>query len=404
MPRRLFPDLHARVLPLSVLALGVTACFIGDPPPAVGAEPSTELESMIQTKADAQAPGAERVGDLLRGVGKDEGERADFKVPLQEGACYAIIAAGDPTVSGLTLSIWDKHTFRAGHDAADGREAFVELCAEHSAEYQVQGKIGGGAGHFAIAVFKKSGGGPETAGGAPPVTNEADIEKVIKDDAKSAAADAKQLGGFYTAKDGKNDYYVELQKDVCYWFIARGTADRDFKLTLWDGRNGRIDQIDASGGRAQVAHCAGEKNMYHVQVKTSGEGGAVKLGVFSSASKAGGGGKVDADLEKTIREEAKTAAPQARQVGGFHSATGKKTNFFVELQEGRCYWIIAAGGPDTDDFTLYAWSHDSRRLAEKRDIKRKGQIGHCAQESGMYKFEVKLDDPADKVAVGGFGK
>jgi hypothetical protein len=389
----------------------------GEAPP-VSPTPSPELESMIDQQAESAAPGSEKVGALFRGVAYDRGEFEEFRVEVEAGQCYYFVAAGDPTIEVFQLSVWDGKSKRPVEDEkAKGREALVKFCPKETGVSRFRGKVGRGAGHFAIGVFKKVA--PQEQ--AEPVDQGMDLEKVINDEAASVAPGStlvnmyttKTCGSGSAGKCEEHDFYVQLERGTCYWFI--GAAQKhvdDFYIYLWDPKNKRVGENKAKANKAQFGHCATDSGMFHVQAKLDDATKPAKVGVFAQkqkgqsapAPKSEPDKAAKVDLEKVIKDEAGAAAPQAKLVGNHYTATSKKNEFFVQLEKGQCYWIIGASQPGADDFALYLWDPDNKRIGEAKDLKQKGQLGHCPKEGGMFKIQVKLDDAKDEVKIGIFGK
>jgi hypothetical protein len=144
--------------------------------PEVGATPDPQLDSMVNQQAESAAPGSVMVSEtLLRGVGYDKGELQDFHVEMTAGNCYVIVGAADETVTSLHVTVWDPNNKRVGQDRSKSREALVQHCPKETGSYKIQGKIGRGAGHFAIGVFGKEA--PEKGAVAEePKANKADLK------------------------------------------------------------------------------------------------------------------------------------------------------------------------------------------------------------------------------------
>lgn len=253
--------------------------------PEVGETPDPKLESMINQQAETAAPGSEMVTKtLFRGIGYDKGDSQDFRVELQAGQCYVFVGAADETVGALQLFLWDPSESRVESDRSKKREALMQYCPKETGTFKLQGKIGKGAGHFAIGVFGKEA--PEKPVVEAPKDDKLDLEKMITDEATATAPGATQVGNFYTGTASKNDFFVQLEKGTCYWFI--GAAQKgvdDYYIYLWDQNNKRMGETKASSNKAQFGHCAEKSSMYRVQVKVDSDKDEVKLGIFAKKGK-----------------------------------------------------------------------------------------------------------------------
>lgn len=260
------------------LSLAASACKQA---PAVSPTPDPQLESMVMQQAESASPGSEMVNEqLFRGVGYDKGEFQDFRVELQAGQCYIFVGAADETVSAFQIFVFDPQNSRATSEKAKGREALAQHCPTETGTYKVQGKIGRGAGHFAIGVFGKDA--PAKLAKVEEGPAKLDLEAMILKDAEAAAPGATQVGTFYTGTAEKNDFFLKLDKGTCYWFIGAAQADvDDYYIYLWDQGGTRLGQTKADTNKAQFGYCAKESSMFRVQVKVDEDDDAVKLGVFA---------------------------------------------------------------------------------------------------------------------------
>ena len=278
----------SRGLVLGTLFL-LTACR--GAPPEVGATPDPDLESMINQQAESAAPGSVMVNEpLFRGVAYDRGEFQDFRVELSAGNCYVVVGAADETAKVLHLFVWDPNNDKVADDKSKSRQALAQLCPKRTGTYKIQGKVAKGAGHFAIGVFGKEapeGAEPTEPEGPPEPAKPAklDLEKVINEEAAAVAPGTKQVGSFYSGTSSKSEFFVELQKDNCYWLIGAAQVEvKDYAIFLWSEEK-RIGEAKSDGNKAQFAHCVKESGMYRVQMKVDNADDVVKLGIFGKKQK-----------------------------------------------------------------------------------------------------------------------
>lgn len=384
-------------LAVPALAFSLLAACRGEAPP-VSPTPSPELESLIQQQAESAAPGSEQVGALYRGIAVDHGEFEDFRVEVESGQCYYFVAAGDPTIEVFHLMVYKEDSKRpVSDDKQKGREAMTRYCPEKTQVAKFRGKVGRGAGHFAIGVFKK----PNNE--AVATEEKLDLDAIIKADAETAAS-GSTLVNLYESKGEKTDLYVQLEKGTCYWFI--GAAQKqvdDYYIYLWDQQKKRLGETKADGNKAQFGYCATAAGMYHLQIKVDDASDAVKLGVF--AKRGDGKSPATADLEKAITEEATSTAPGAKLQGTFRTATAKKTDFNIQFDKNKCYWIIAAAQPGTDSFSISLFDQNGNLKDRSAQAEGKGQVATCTNEGGMFKVQLRFDgSQSGEVKVGVFGK
>lgn len=265
----------------TLVAGGLAGC--GHAPPPVAPTPSPQIEASIKSQASAAAPDTEMVGQLFRGVAYDKGELTDWHVELTQGNCYWFIGAGDGGVEKLSVYVWDQSNSRVAQERSKTNTAVVQACPKSTGTFKVEAKVMGGAGHYALGVFAKAAPEPPPE----PVKEEKkgpDLEAIINKDAAAQAPGATLVGDFYSAANGKMDWYTTLSRGKCYWFIGAGGDDiDDFYIYLWDPSNKRVGEQKSSGRKATFGHCPKEDGMFHIQVKTDSKSEKFKLGVFQKA-------------------------------------------------------------------------------------------------------------------------
>ncbi len=138
---------------LILLALGLPGCHEEQPPET--AAPPDWLESQANYAGGTASSGQKghRVGEILRGVAYRDDDREEWTVELDGRYCYWFSGAGDTTVKGLALYLWDPSHRRAGRTVG-ASEATLECCPRVSGPHRLQGKVTAGYGHFAVTVFK----------------------------------------------------------------------------------------------------------------------------------------------------------------------------------------------------------------------------------------------------------
>jgi hypothetical protein len=93
--------------------------------------------------------------------------------------------------------------------------------------------------------------------------------------------------------------------------------------------------------------------------------------------------------ELMVEQAALSIAPDAGRVGEFFPGVGKRTQWVVLLEQGKCYIISGAAGGDARTMSVYLWGPDGNRITEHRSNTLMAQLQHCATVTGMYKFEGK---------------
>ena len=133
------------------------------------------LSPALEVQADAQAhtamPEGQRVPGVLVGVAYATGQAMDWSVPLQRGRCYAFGYSTDTSITKFAVAIWSPSGKRVDNPRVRSRgrppEGVQNLCAAEEGVYRVEGKVGAGAGHFAVVSYATAGA-PPVAAGRPP--------------------------------------------------------------------------------------------------------------------------------------------------------------------------------------------------------------------------------------------
>ena len=109
------------------------------------------LSNAVDQQAQVSAPGARRVGEILRGFGG----RTDWVVALDGGRCYTFIGAAGPGVRKLYLYLWDP----SGRRVADNRNpsplTVLPYCAAYPGPYHLQAKVDERAGQYRVGTFAR---------------------------------------------------------------------------------------------------------------------------------------------------------------------------------------------------------------------------------------------------------
>jgi hypothetical protein len=275
-----------RFAPIAVLALSLAAAAVGcgGKRHQIAKEPSPGIDAGVESQRSAFSE-AEPVGELHRGSIDRTGTGQQFRVEMEVGQCYYLVGQGDDQVQKLALYLWDGTGSRVASEGSSSNTVVLSHCPESTGLYKFESKVKEGAGHFAVGVFKKPNTAKavvETPAEPAKVDRGLALEKIITAEAAAVAAGATQKGTFYKAGAVEvTDWYIELQKGQCYWFIGAATDEvDDYYIYLWDPANVRIGQTKADTNKATFGHCPVKTGMFHLQVKVDDEDGAVRLGVF----------------------------------------------------------------------------------------------------------------------------
>jgi hypothetical protein len=110
------------------------------------------------------------------------------------------------------------------------------------------------------------------------------------------------------------------------------------------------------------------------------------------------------DLGAIIAEMATSAAPGAERVGELFEGEADKTDWYVQFDSGKCYWLIGAGEETVKELYLFLWDPKDKRITSNKAENGRVTVGHCAEVSGMYHFQAKVNTGEGKYKVGVYAK
>ena len=261
------------------MALAISACHHSH---HVSPTAPAWLDKKAEDQAKALSQG-ERVGEVLHGASYgDDDRKRDFNVMLDATRCYWFSGVGDDGVIKMSLYLWDPKDHRVTDRRSSTSEAVINFCPEETGMYRVQGKVGDGYGHFAIAVYGAVAPAKPPPPPAPTKPQPLGLEAMIEKQAASAAPGATRVGNFFDGNGDQTDWYTSLALGSCYWFVGAGEIGKVKKLSmyLWDPQNKRVTENRAETNGAMVGHCPKQPGMFKFQAKVESGSGAYKVGVF----------------------------------------------------------------------------------------------------------------------------
>ena len=236
------------------------------------------------------------------------------------------------------------------------------------------------------------------------------------------APGSKLVAPFFKGSDPKTDWQVVLEDNTCYWFSAVSMGSvKKIALYLWKPNSGaftpRVADIKSKSGNATLAYCTKEPGMYRFQAKIEGSG-AYAVGVFAKAAPTRvERPMVQSNLGKYCDKTASAAAAGAKRVGDFFEGGGNsighddRGDFTVQMDAGKCYWIVGCGeqGRDGEDgkiksLYLYLWGPNDKRITEAKSDNGNPMVGHCATQTGMFKVQAKIVSGSGKYKLGVYTK
>lgn len=231
-----------------------------------------------------------------------------------------------------------------------------------------------------------------------------DLEARAETEAKASAQGGERVGdtlrGVAHHSDAFTDWRVQLEAGQCYWFGYAGDAGVEkFSMYIWDPKDKRLDSARGKPPQGVFTHCAEQSGIYRVQGKVADGAGHYAVVVYKTKGPekkpepvAKAPEKHDVDLAPIIEKKATQSAPGAKRSGDFVDGSAETSEFYTAMEAGKCYWIIGAGEPGkVKRLYLYLWDPKSKRVTENKSDSDTTMVGHCAKESGMYKYQLKVD-------------
>jgi hypothetical protein len=235
------------------------------------------------------------------------------------------------------------------------------------------------------------------------------LEQAASKQVAAQAQGAAQVGPFYKGEGEKTDYSIVLEANKCYWFsgVTQGKIDK-LALYLWTPNakffTPRVADAKSTTGAAVMAYCTKEAGMYKMQAKIEGKGVHL-VGVYAKEAPkqpdpppaAAVKEAATPDLGPLCDKRAAGAAPGAKRIGDYFEGKGNsigsddRFDYPVQMDGGKCYWLIACGEPDKiKSIALSLWGPDNKRITDTRGDSPNPMIGHCATATGMFKFQAKI--------------
>jgi hypothetical protein len=244
------------------------------------------------------------------------------------------------------------------------------------------------------------------------------LDGKVDEQGKSASQGGDVVGtpfhGTAFKKGQEEDFSVMLDATKCYWFSGVGDEQVEkLYLFLFDQEDHKVQVKKAEGPMALMTHCPEQSGMFKLRARVDEGVGHYSLGVYSKTApaKVAPPPKPEApkaqgpDLEAMIDKSAAASAPGAKRVGEFFASSADEQDWSTQLDAGTCYSFIAQGTPGkVKKLWLYLWDQSGKRIIESKGESPNATIGHCAKETGMFKFQVKVHSGSGDYKLGIYAK
>lgn len=259
---------------------------------------------------------------------------------------------------------------------------------------------------FSLAALAACGGRrpPPAAGSPPPPWLDAEIDKQA-----AALAPGTVRVGEHSAwgDEGRNDkaeWNVMLDAGKCYAFSLVGEPGIEkLDLALISPSGSKIaKQAAKRTPNLLMEACPKEPGRHRLVADIDDGEGHYKIGVFAKdapPTAIAPPPPAAPDLGAQVDAEANVQAAGAQRVGE-HFAGTNEADWSTMLEAGKCYWLVGVGGEGVRELELFLWDPRKSRVADSKPKSHKATIGHCATQTGMYRFQGKVDEGKGDFKVG----
>jgi hypothetical protein len=255
-------------------------------------------------------------------------------------------------------------------------------------------------------------GGEPIAVAAAPAAADPQLDSIADSQAKAASArrsgaplNGQILHGETTRPGGSQDFRVQLDAEHCYWFGgATNELGQRITLTVSDPHGAEVASEKGKATDAILEYCPTTDGIFKIESKL-GHHGPFSVAVYQGTRLAPAALPTGVSPELLIQKEAAASAPGAKQVGAFYEGSTDETSWTTALTKGRCYWFIGAGTPGkVKKLSLYIWDPSNKRISDNKSDSNVATVGHCAKDTGMFKFQAKVHSGSGIYKVGVFEK
>jgi hypothetical protein len=232
------------------------------------------------------------------------------------------------------------------------------------------------------------------------------------------------MGGFMAWRRPYS-YLVPMEAGRCYTILGiGGPGVVDLDLFLFDPNNLRVALDRHTNNWPRIAYCASFPGQYRVEAKVKRGAGEAAVRAYY-ASTAGAPAQpmppsapivvipppppdapepTSDTLSLAVDAQAQVSAPgysrQSEIYRGVAGSEGGRSDWYVQLEAGRCYNFIGAGGAGVRKLFLYLWEPSGRRVTDRRNPGPLTIMPYCAPFAGPYHLQAKVDEGAGEYRVG----
>jgi hypothetical protein len=341
-----------------------------------------------------------------------------YTVHARPGECFVAVALGAEETD-LSLILVDATGRVIGYHVGDDAHPWIEHCPTHGDRYTARLQMGRGSGEYYYAAY----GGP-----SEPRSGLASYFGAQRDDAvqtasldgataeRLAALDARfgqerytrtaEPHGVVLSEGEARRYPLNLEAGRCYAFVSlAGPGAQDSDVSVMDGAGNELarDAEDARDGKVQF--CAPATGTYQLQTTLHGGRGPVFVAGYIQDTQTAAAPSKDAPL---IEERSAAGAGleenfrlldadmQARGYQAYGEPTrgrlteGKRRDFAIELEGGKCYAILGVGDHSVRDLDLILLDPSGNKLDRDFEQDARPIVRVCPERSGNFTMRVQM--------------
>jgi hypothetical protein len=252
---------------------------------------------------------------------------------------------------------------------------------------------------------------------AAPGWMEGTVAQQIESRYPDASSVSPVFKGVAYEEDEFTKWDVKLESGYCYYFsgVADTVTAKELYLALHDPNRKRVERKkEKKPPNVIMEYCPEVGGVHQLEAKVTSGRGHYHVGVYAKASHAAPPPPPapppaptpapTVDLGKRVEELAASAAGGAERVGNFYDGSADKTDWYVALEQGKCYWFVGAGVDEISELYLYLWDPGNKRIDVNKSATNKVTLGHCPTKPGMYHFQAKVNSGNGNYKFGVYAK
>lgn len=378
------------------------ATFFGEAREQGPATAQLDAETHQRLQALDQQLGQQQYRRVAEPQGLQLGERQDrhFDVSLQEGTCYTFVTLGGQGARDTDIFLLDGAGNELASDTGVGRDATVQFCPQTSGAYKLRTLMYGGQGALFTAAYVRGQSTPTQPVIATTSTAGAGVEenfRLLDGDMRARGYEGYGESSRGQLSEGeRRDFAISLEGGKCYAVLAVGdNGVRDLDLILMDANDRELDRDVETDARPVVRVCPRESGDFKMRVQMYRGAGNFIYAAYrwprGTRGPFGLSGLIYvrlAEVTQLLSVEGYTPDPDYSPGRGSLRREGQSRSHELNLEQGRCYSILAVGGEGVNDLDA-ALMRGNTQLAADGTRNAFPSVRHCAEQTGRVTLQVR---------------